>query len=62
MQTFIRLRLNTYNLLVNELGFKIYMTQKYNEFGFIKMEMTMIYFENRHLTFKGMRNLFGYQY
>ena len=61
MQTFIRLRLNTYNLLVNELGFKIYMTQKYNEFRFIKMAMIIIYFEIRHLKFKGMSNLFGYQ-
>ena len=61
MQTFIRLILNTFNLLVNEFGFKTYMTQKYNEFRFIKMAMTMIYFENRHFAFKGMSNLFGYQ-
>ena len=60
MQTFIRLSLNTFNLLVNELGFKTYMTQKDNEFKFIKKVMIIIYFEIRHLTFKGMSNLFGY--
>ena len=61
MQTFIRLSLGTFNLLVSKFGLKTYMTQKYNEFNIIKIAMNMIYFENRHLTFEGMRNLFGYQ-